>query len=81
MYLASTSSEPENLRVVEDYYSFEPYALATKLGDEKFRLVVDSTLSRLYRSGRIVAIFRNSFGNAEPSDVLRSLYIINGLPE
>jgi len=81
LYLAAGSSDPENLRVVEDYYSFEPYALATRLGDEKFRLLVDRTLSRLYRSGRIVPIFRNSFGNAEPSDVLRSLYIINGLPE
>lgn len=81
LYLAAGSSNPGNLRVVEDYYSFEPYALATRLGDEKFRLLVDRTLSRLYRSGRIVPIFRNSFGNAEPSDVLRSLYIINGLPE
>jgi polar amino acid transport system substrate-binding protein/glutamate/aspartate transport system substrate-binding protein len=81
LYLAAGSSNPGNLRVVEDYYSFEPYALAMRLGDQKFRLLVDRTLSRLYRSGRIVPIFRNSFGNAEPSDVLRSLYIINGLPE
>lgn len=81
MYLAAGSTSPDKLRVVKDYYSFEPYALALKRGDEEFRLLVDRTLSRLYRSGRIVPIFRNSFGTAEPSEVLRSLYIINGLPE
>jgi len=69
------------LRVAADYYSFEPYALAVQRGDDDFRLVVDQTLSRLYRSGGIVPIFRNSFGNAEPSEVLRSLYLINALPE
>jgi ABC-type amino acid transport substrate-binding protein len=81
LFLAAGSSSPQKLRVVEDYYSFEPYALAMQRGDEKFRLLVDRTLSRLYRSGQIVPIFRNAFGNAEPSEVLRSLYIINGLPE
>jgi ABC-type amino acid transport substrate-binding protein len=81
LFLAAGSASPQNLRVADKYYSFEPYALALQRGDEKFRLLVDRTLSRLYRTGRIVPIFRNSFGNAEPSEVLRSLYIINGLPE
>ena len=81
LYLMAGSKSPDKLRVAAEYYSFEPYALAMKKGDNEFRLVVDRTLSRLYRSGRIVPIFRNAFGNAEPSDVLRSLYLINGLPE
>ena len=67
--------------MAEDYYSFEPYALAMQRGDHDFRLLVDRTLSRLYRTGAIVRIFRNSFGNAEPSEVLRSLYLVNALPE
>ena len=81
MYLMASSAKPEALRVSADYFSFEPYALALPRGDEEFRLEVDRTLSHLYRSGAIVPIFRNAFGNAEPSDVLRSLYLINGLPE
>jgi polar amino acid transport system substrate-binding protein/glutamate/aspartate transport system substrate-binding protein len=81
LYLMTGSASPEKLRVAADYYSFEPYALAMQRGDDNFRLLVDETLSRLYRSGRIVPIFRNAFGNAEPSEVLKSLYLINGLPE
>jgi ABC-type amino acid transport substrate-binding protein len=81
LYLMSESASPGKLRVAADHYSFEPYALAMKLGDEKFRLLVDRTLSRLYRGGGIVPIFRNAFGNAEPTEVLKSMYLINGLPE
>ena len=81
LFLAAGSGSPEKLNVGADYFSLEPYALALQRGDESFRLVVDRALSRLYRSGGITRIFRSSFGNAEPSDVLRSLYIINALPE
>jgi ABC-type amino acid transport substrate-binding protein len=81
MFLMMGSDAPQDLRVANDYFSFEPYALAMKRGDDEFRLVVDTALSRIYRTGAIVPIFRNSFGNAEPSEVLRSLYLINGLPE
>lgn len=81
MFLMMGSDAPQDLRVAKDYFSFEPYALAMKRGDDEFRLVVDTTLSRIYRTGAIAPIFRNSFGNAKPSDVLQSLYLINGLPE
>jgi ABC-type amino acid transport substrate-binding protein len=81
LYLMAGSAKPETLHVSSDYYSLEPYALAIPRGDGAFRLQVDRTLSRLYRTGAIVPIFRNSFGDAEPSDVLRSLYLINGLPK
>jgi len=81
LFLAAGSASPEKLKVGADYFSLEPYALALQRGDESFRLLVDRALSRLYRSGGITRIFANSFGNAEPSDVLRSLYIINALPE
>ena len=81
LFMMAKSPVADQLRVGADYFSFEPYALAMKRGDEKFRLEVDRALSRLYRDGGIVPIFRNSFGEAEPSDVLRSLYLINSLPE
>ena len=81
LHIMLSSPSADKLRVGADYFSFEPYALALKRGDEKFRLAVDRALSRLYREGGIVPIFRNSFGKAEPSDVLRSLYLINALPE
>lgn len=69
------------LRISPDYFSQEPYALALARGDDDFRLAVDRALSRIYRSGAIVPIFRNAFGNAEPSDVVQALYLISALPE
>ena len=81
MFLMAGSDAPEKLRVGKDYFSFEPYALAMQRGDDEFRLVVDTALSRLYRSGAIVPIFKNSFGDAKPSEVLRALFLINALPE
>jgi polar amino acid transport system substrate-binding protein/glutamate/aspartate transport system substrate-binding protein len=68
-------------QVSKQYYSMETYALALPRDDGAFRLVVDRTLARLYRSPAIDTIFARNFANAKPSDVLRALYIINALPE
>jgi polar amino acid transport system substrate-binding protein len=74
-------SHDKDLRVSERFFTFEPYALALRQGDTAFRLLVDRTLSALYRSPRIHEIFIHAFGtNAKESDLLKALYIINGLP-
>jgi polar amino acid transport system substrate-binding protein len=58
------------------------YALALTRGDDDFRLLVDTTLSGLYRSGAIDQIFAAAFGpKAKQSEILRTLYVINGLPK
>jgi ABC-type amino acid transport substrate-binding protein len=76
------ASGAEDLRVSERQFTFEPYALALIRGDDDFRLLVDTTLSALYRSGRIDQIFAAAFGpKAKQSDILRALYVINGLPK
>ena len=63
-------------------FSLEPYALALAHGDSDFRLAVDRALSRIYRSGEIGAIFAHSFGSqTQPSDTLKTLYLISALPE
>ena len=81
LYLATSSKNPSDLRLTARTFSVEPYALAFQLGDSEFRLVVDTVLSRLYRSGRINQIFKNSFGDkAKPSDLVNALYLINRLP-
>jgi len=42
---------------------------------------VDRTLSGLYRSGDIEPLFRDAFGdNAEPTDILKMMYLMNSLP-
>jgi ABC-type amino acid transport substrate-binding protein len=75
-------SGAEDLQVSERQFTFEPYALALTRGDDDFRLLVDTTLSALYRSGRIDEIFTAAFGpKARQSGILRALYVINGLPK
>jgi polar amino acid transport system substrate-binding protein/glutamate/aspartate transport system substrate-binding protein len=82
LFLIKDSKTPEKLRLADDYLSVEPYALALPRGDSDFRLAVDRALSHIYRSGEIAAIFQRSFGGkAEPSQILRTLYLISGLPD
>jgi ABC-type amino acid transport substrate-binding protein len=65
----------------KQYFSYETHALALPRGDEEFRLLVDRTLARLYRSGRINSILAKTFGNAPTGDMLKTMYIINSLPD
>jgi ABC-type amino acid transport substrate-binding protein len=82
IFLAGRSGTAQDLKVAEGQFSLEPYALGLQRGDNDFRLVVDTSLSRLYRSGEVDRIFKNSFGaNATQSEALRALYLISALPE
>jgi ABC-type amino acid transport substrate-binding protein len=81
-YLASKSSDPSKLRLADNYFSLEPYALALAHGDEDFRLAVDRALSHIYRSGEIGALFTHVFGEQiQPSDSLKTLYLVSALPD
>jgi len=80
--LLARSAQPEGLRLSENYFTYEPHGLAMERGDDAFRLLVDTTLARLYRSGAIEDVFRQSFGpNASPSELLLALYLIHSLAE
>jgi polar amino acid transport system substrate-binding protein/glutamate/aspartate transport system substrate-binding protein len=82
IFLVSGSQAPDDLKVGEGQFTLEPYALGMQRGDDDFRLAVDASLSRLYRSGEVDRIFKNSFGaNATQSEILRALYLISALPE
>jgi len=70
---------PPGLTLGPRYFSYETYALALQRGDDKFRLLIDRTLSRLYRSGRAEGMLKDAFGT-EPDEMLRSLIAINALP-
>lgn len=80
-YLMIDRGLPEEFRLSAQYFSYEPYALALRLGDSEFRLAVDTALSRLYRSGAIQEVFASAFGRAEQSELLKALYIVSALPE
>jgi polar amino acid transport system substrate-binding protein/glutamate/aspartate transport system substrate-binding protein len=79
--LVTESKAPSKLVLAENYLSVEPYALALPRGDEEFRLAVDRALSPIYRSGEIETIFKRTFGDANPGQVLQTLYLVSGLPD
>jgi len=69
------------LLLAENYLTIEPYALAMPI-DHEFRLAVDRALSRLFRSGGMIKVFRKSFDEkAKPSDLIKMLSRVSGLPE
>jgi ABC-type amino acid transport substrate-binding protein len=63
------------------YFSYETYGLALPRGDNEFRLLVDRTLARLYRKGKIKSILARTFGNEPIDETLSTMFLINALPE
>ena len=79
--LAVSSRNPAKLYLIEDFISYEPYALMLRRGDPEFRLAVNRTLARLYRSGQVLDIYRRWFGQwGNPSPLTLGMYAVEGLP-
>lgn len=53
------------LTVIERTFTREPLALALRRGDDAFRLVVDRSLSRLFRSKDFAALYAGHFGTPD----------------
>lgn len=69
------------LLLADSYLTIEPYALAMPV-DHDFRLAVDRALSRLFRTGGMIKVFRKSVDpEAKPSELLKALSRMAGLPE
>lgn len=79
--LAREARDPSKLMLMNQFYSVEPYALVVRRDDPDFRLIADRTLASLYRSGRIVEIYRRWLGKiGRPTDLVKALYILQGIP-
>jgi polar amino acid transport system substrate-binding protein len=76
-YIARRQSG-EPLILIDRRFTLEPVALAMQRGDEDFRLMVDTALSALYRSGRYVPVYARYFG--EPSATAQMLFEAYALP-
>lgn len=63
------------------YFSYETFALALPRDDGAFRLLVDRTLARLYRTGKINAILEKTFGKAPLDELMKALIVLNSLPD
>lgn len=73
--------EGKDFVVADNQFSYEPYGLMMRR-DSDMRLAVDRTLAHLYRTGEIGPVLQNWFGPlGKPSDVLKVMIFLNGLPD
>lgn len=80
--LAMTAKDAAAFRLAEELFSYEPYSLVLRRGDPDFRLAVDRTLARLYRSGEIAPIYNRWFGAlGTPGPLLQAMFLLNAIPE
>jgi len=73
------SPSPNQVLVVDRFFTFEPLALGLPRGDEDFRLRVDRALSRIYLSGQIRAIYAPWFG--EPDASVATFFRWSAIPQ
>jgi len=74
------SSRP--LRLIDEDYSVEPYALMLPRNDQDFRLAVNRSLANVFRTGdinRVYARWLSQYG--KPSLLLSALYYLQAIPE
>ena len=81
--LAANAKRPQDFAVVGRQLSYEPFGLMFRRGDADFKLMVNKTLSGLFRSGEIEKIYNKWFTplGAPMSDMLRTAFAIQALPE
>jgi ABC-type amino acid transport substrate-binding protein len=80
--LRENSADPAKLALLDNDFSFEPYALVLPRDDPDFRLAVNRAVVALYRSGDIDAIFYRWLGAlGRPGPLLNSMFYLNTLPE
>tara|TARA_R110000751_G_scaffold13626_3_gene45574 strand:- start:124 stop:990 length:867 start_codon:yes stop_codon:yes gene_type:complete len=61
--------------------SREPYALAMKRGESRLRLAVDRELSRIYETGVIYDLIRDSLGRVQISPEIEAIYDVVAIPD
>ncbi len=79
--LLATARDPTKLALSAEFFSYEPYGLMLRKGDNAFQASVNRTLSRLYRSG-LVQIYERWFGSfAAASPLVKALYLLHSWPD
>ena len=79
--LLTTAKNPAQLRLSDEFFSYEPYGLMLRRGDNAFQAQVNRTLSALYRSG-LVQIYERWFGPfAMASPMIKTLYLLHSWPD
>jgi polar amino acid transport system substrate-binding protein len=77
--LAKRGPGAADLQVLDRSFTREPLALAMRRGDDAFRLLVDRSLSRLFRSPELAALYTSFFG--PPGPVVLQIFQSVALPD
>jgi ABC-type amino acid transport substrate-binding protein len=80
--LLGVAKNPGRLRLSSEMFSYEPYGLMMRRGDNAFQAQVNRALSAIYRSRRIVPIYERWIGpfTAVPP-LVNALYLLHSWPE
>jgi polar amino acid transport system substrate-binding protein len=79
LVMATRSTSEDSLMVLDRLFTDEPLALVFARGDPELRLLVDRTLSRLFRSKEFPDIYAKWFGKLETDEI--SFFRSSALPE
>lgn len=82
MDVLTANRPPRPLRIIDEDFSVEPYALALPRDDAGFRLAVNRALAEVFRSGDISIVYDRWLGHfGRPSLLLSALYYLQQVPE
>jgi len=80
--LASRSKTPQQLALLTDALSYEPYAIALPRGDWALQQSVNAALSQIYKSSALTALYGRWFSDlGRPTPALEIMYGLGRLPE
>ena len=74
---------PNRYSLMNETFSYEPYGLVVRRNDADFRLIANSALAQLYRSGQHIEIYNKWIGRIgiRPPPILVAMYQLNTIPE
>lgn len=79
--MGRSSKNPEELALIEEFFSREPHGFMLEGSDAAFRLSVNRTLPSMYRSGEAAPIYEKPFGSMSTAGPLvAAMNLMNGLP-
>jgi len=83
LIVGAKMKQPDALIMLPDDLSMEPYAIVLPRGDWAFRLAVNTGLAQIYRTGAILEVYKQWFGQIglRPGLLLEATYALGSLAD
>jgi ABC-type amino acid transport substrate-binding protein len=83
LLIAAQYKDRQDILLLPDDLSIEPYAIALPRGDWELRLAVNTALGEIFRTGGVKGVFGRWFGSIseQPTVLLNSVYLLGALAE